>query len=74
MDEAREAHDRLYPLYKHEEMKYRYLEGEELRHNARRAALELGEEFDFDELKIYHYPERHPDATIAAQQGVIYNK
>lgn len=49
----------------------RYLEDEELRHNTRRAALEMGDDFDFDELKIYHYPERHPDMTITAQQGVL---
>merc|ERR1719251_666565 len=33
MDEAREVHNRLHPLYKHEELKYRYLEDEELRLN-----------------------------------------
>lgn len=52
----------------------RYLEDEELRLNTQRAAMELGDEFDFDELKIYHYPERHPDMTITAQQGVLGQK
>mmetsp|Transcript_32592 Transcript_32592/g.28604 ORF Transcript_32592/g.28604 Transcript_32592/m.28604 type:complete len:146 (+) Transcript_32592:34-471(+) len=71
MDEHREVHNRLHPLYKHEELKYRYLEDEELRMNTNRAAMELGDEFDFDELKIYHYPERHPDMTITAQAGIL---
>eukprot|EP01083_Nonionella_stella_P298534 1013242_1 len=57
LDEQREVHTRLHPLYKHEELKYRYLEDEELRLNTNRAALELGDDFDFDELKIYHYPD-----------------
>eukprot|EP01083_Nonionella_stella_P078522 214958_1 len=74
MDEHREVHNRLHPLYKHEELKYRYLEDEELRLNTQRAALELGDDFDFEELKIYHYPERHPDMTITAQAGVLGNK
>mmetsp|Transcript_56127 Transcript_56127/g.93542 ORF Transcript_56127/g.93542 Transcript_56127/m.93542 type:complete len:146 (-) Transcript_56127:263-700(-) len=74
MDEEREMFNRLFPLYKHEECKYRYLEEEEIRFNAHRAAMELGSNFDFDELKIYHYPERHPDANMAAQAGIIGQK
>lgn len=50
------------------------MEDEELRLNTNRAAMELGDDFDFDELKIYHYPERHPDMNITAQQGVLGNK
>ena len=52
----------------------RYLEDEELRLNTHRAAMEMGDDFDFDELKIYHYPERHPDMTITAQQGLLGKK
>merc|ERR1719273_3002082 len=44
MDEHREVHNRLHPLYKH------------------------------DELKFYHYPERHPDMEITAQSGILGNK
>mmetsp|Transcript_50257 Transcript_50257/g.61655 ORF Transcript_50257/g.61655 Transcript_50257/m.61655 type:complete len:147 (-) Transcript_50257:486-926(-) len=64
-DEKRDAVERLYPLYKHEENKFRYNEQEKLRFNARRAAMELDADFDFDELTIYHFPERHPDEVMA---------
>merc|ERR1719445_2866381 len=37
MDEHREVHNRLHPLYKHEELKYRYLEDEEIRFNSMRS-------------------------------------
>lgn len=49
----------------------RYLEDEEIRFNTRRAAMELGDDFDFDELKIYHYPDRHPDMEMTAQAGIL---
>ena len=50
------------------------MEDEELRLNTNRAALELGDDFDFDELKIYHYPERHPEMEMAAQMGLLGQK
>ena len=70
-EERRELNHRLYPLYKHEEEKVRFAESDELRRMSTRAAFELGDEFDFDELRIMHYPQRHPNSVDAPQLNIL---
>ena len=71
LDEEREVNNRLYPIYKHAEEKFRYSEVDELRTMSARAAFELGDDFDFDELRIYHYSQRHPDAQMPPQMNIM---
>ncbi|ETO21072.1 hypothetical protein RFI_16133 [Reticulomyxa filosa] len=72
----RDILNRLFPLYKNEEDKLiimidvdnnnsRFGETDKLRTMSRVAALELQNDFDFDNIKIYNYPTRHPDLKIA---------
>lgn len=68
-DELRFSAGKLHPLYKHEELKFRHMEESRLRQFSRRAAMEMNDDFDFDELRIYHYPYRYPNKEMAPQMS-----
>lgn len=68
-DQYRDLANKLTPLYRHETDKANFGHENKLRRMQRIAQMELNDDFDFDDMRIYHFPRRHPDLTISPQMS-----